>query len=104
MIHLTSQTQIHIAVKPADFRKQIDGLVAVTQRHLQQDPRSGALFVFINRSRTMVRILRYQDNGYWIATKRLSKGRFRQWPTSSEPVSEVTAKELSRLIKGITDS
>jgi len=68
MIHLTSHSKIQIAVQPQDFRKQIDGLIAVTQHKLRCDPRSGTLFVFINRSRTMIRILCYRENGYWIAT------------------------------------
>lgn len=103
MIHLTSQTQIHLAVQPSDFRKQIDGLVALTKQGLQQDPRSGALYVFINRAHTMIRVLCYQDNGYWIATKRLSRGRFQGWPSSkNNPVSNATAKQLSQLLKGLS--
>ena len=103
MIHLTAKTKIQLAIKPQDFRKQIDGLAAVTQQKLAKDPRSGVLFVFINRSRTMIRILSYQGDGYWIATKRLTKGRFEGWPTSGT-VCEVSAKRLSALIKGILSS
>ena len=72
MIHMTRKTAILIAVKPVDFRKQIDGLIVQVKHHLKQDPRSGQLFVFINRNQTMIRILSYDGNGYWIATKRLS--------------------------------
>lgn len=100
MIHLTAQSQIQLAIKPQDFRKQIDGLIAVTQQNLARDPRSGVLFVFINRSHTMIRILSYQGEGYWIATKRLTKGRFEGWPTSGT-VCKVSAKHLNVLIKGI---
>jgi transposase len=39
-------------------------------------PRSGTLFVFINRNKTMVRSLIYDGTGFWLMTKRLSKGRF----------------------------
>lgn len=102
MIHLTSQTKIHLAVKPTDFRRQIDGHVAITKNHLKQDPRSGALYVFINRAKTMIRVISYQDHGYWIATKRLSQGRFKGWPTSGESVSEATSKELSMMLKGLS--
>ncbi len=102
MILLTSQTTIYLAVQPSDFRKQIDGHVALTKRHLKQDPRSGALYVFINRAKTMIRIISYQDNGYWIATKRLSRGKFSGWPTSSEPVSPTTSKALSTMLKGLS--
>ena len=101
MLHLTSQSQIHLAIAPTDFRKQVDGLVALTKQKLEQDPRSGALFVFINRSHTMIRVLSYQDNGYWIATKRLSQGRFHGWPSADELIKPTTAKKLSELLKGL---
>ena len=102
MIQLTSQTQIHLAIEPSDFRKQIDGHVALIKQHLKQDPRSGALYVFINRAKTMIRAISYQDNGYWVATKRLSRGTFRGWPKSNEPVSKSTSKELSIMLKGLS--
>lgn len=101
MIHLTSQTQIHLAVQPSDFRRQIDGHVVLIKKHLSKDPRSGALYVFINRAKTMIRIIAYQDDGYWIATKRLSRGKFKGWPTSSEPLSNTTSKALSIILKGL---
>ena len=101
MIHMICATQIQVAIKPQDFRKQIDGLVAVVQQQLIKDPRSGALFVFINRAHTMVRILSYQENGYWVATKRLTKGRFQHWPRSDDQVCELAAKRLSQIIRGL---
>lgn len=35
------------------------------------------MFVFRNRSGKMVRILVYDGQGYWLMTKRMSRGRFR---------------------------
>ena len=102
MIHLTSQTQTHLAVEPSDFRRQIDGHVATIKQHLKKDPRSGSLYVFINRAKTMIRIISYQDQGYWIATKRLSRGKFKNWPTSREPISDTTSKALSAMLKGFS--
>jgi hypothetical protein len=45
--------------------------------------RWGTLFVFINRSKTMVRTLAYDGTGFWLMTKRLSKGKFQGWPKSN---------------------
>ena len=59
MIHLTADTHILLATEPADFRKGIDGLAYICKDRLSSNPRSGTLFVFINRSRTMVRTLVY---------------------------------------------
>ena len=53
MLYLTAQTKVLLALQPVDFRKQIDGLVALCEGHLKQQPRSGELFVFTNRAKTM---------------------------------------------------
>lgn len=100
MIHLTADTQILLATKSADFRCGIDGFVAICRRALASDPRSGALFVFINRSKTMVRSLSYDGTGFWLMTKRLSKGKFQSWPKSNEILSPVAAKQLRALLSG----
>ena len=84
MIFLTHQTPILLGVAPADFRKGIDGFVAVCEQTLALQPRDGTVFVFINRARTMIRALSYDGSGYWLMTKRLSKGRFAGWPIGTE--------------------
>ena len=101
MLHLTQGTQILIAVSPVDFRRQIDGLIAICQQKLLSNPHSGQWFIFINRSRTMIRILCYEQNGYWLATKRLSRGRFRDWPKSVNAISHVEASTLVKLLNAV---
>ena len=101
MLHLTAETSILLAVQPVDFRKQIDGLVALCQRQLALQPRSAGLIVFINRARTMLRVLCYEDNGYWLATKRLSRGRYTRWPTQDRVLQPLQAFELTRMLKGV---
>lgn len=98
MIYLTEKTSIHVAIQPVDFRRQIDGLVAQCKHEYQQDPRDGAIYVFINRSKSMMRFLHYDGNGYWIATKRLSKGKYLGWPTASSPLTPLAASALRRMI------
>jgi transposase len=100
MIHLTADTQILLAIAPADFRSGIDGLAAVCRQKLSHNPRSGTLFVFINRSKTMVRALAYDGTGFWLMTKRLSKGKFQGWPTSNESIEPFAARQLRQLLTG----
>lgn len=76
MIHLTHETVIQLALQPLDFRKGMDGVAAVCREQLQQDPRSGQLFVFFNRSRTIIRVLVYEGKGFRLMSKRLSRGTF----------------------------
>jgi transposase len=100
MILLTATTPIVLATAPVDFRAGIDGMVARCQQHLHQNPRSGTLYVFINRRATMIRILVYEQNGYWLMTKRLSQGRYRGWPRAGEPIRVFQAVALRQLLAG----
>jgi transposase len=43
---------------------------------LQEQPLSGAVFVFRNRAGTALKLLLYDGQGYWLCLKRLSQGRF----------------------------
>lgn len=105
MLHLTEKTPTLLALKPVDFRKQIDGLVALCEQNLKEEPRSGRLFIFINRAKTMIRVLCYEKNGYWLATKRLSKGRYKRWPKSSYEIltQPLAASELKRIIRALVE-
>jgi transposase len=83
MIALTPQMRLLLAAEPVDFRKGIDGLVAVCRQALEQEPFVGALFVFRSRSRRALKLLVYDGQGFWLAQKRLSEGRFGWWPEAS---------------------
>ena len=98
MIQITPQMRILLAVVPADFRKGIDGLAALCRRELKADPFSGAVFVFRNRRATSIRALVYDGQGFWLMTKRLSKGRFRFWPASAEATKALEAHQLQLLL------
>lgn len=106
MIHLTASTAIQVATERVDFRKGIDGFVALCEYHLQQNPRSGTLYVFLNRNATMIRILAYdhQGPGYWLMSKRLSRGRFQGWPQTASPLSPMAAHRLRQLLSGLLES
>ena len=104
MIQLTAQTHILLATQPADFRQGIDGFAAICRQKLASDPRSGTLFVFINRRKTMIRALSYDGTGFWLMTKRLSKGKFNGWPTAGEPIHPLAAKSLRLLLMEVNEA
>jgi transposase len=83
VIQITPQMRILLAVEAVDFRKGIDSLARLCQERLGADPFSGWLFVFRNRRARALKILVYDGQGFWLAQKRLSRGRFRWWPTSA---------------------
>ena len=99
MLKITDQSRILIGTDPVDFRKGLDGFVALCAQQSKTSPRDGTLFVFRNRAKTMVRALVYDGNGYWLATKRLSSGRFAHWPCSREPLCLGSARQILELLK-----
>jgi transposase len=72
MLQLSPQSRIFLATTPIDFRKGMDGLAAVCRQVLGDNPLSGAVYVFRNRSGTAIKLLFYDGQGYWLCTKRLS--------------------------------
>jgi transposase len=99
MIQLVPQLNILLAYEPVDFRKGIDSLVALCKTRLDQDPFSGALFVFRNRSGTALKLLVYDGQGFWLCLKRFSKGRLHWWPQPSDaPLHPLEAQQLSVLL------
>jgi len=101
MIQITPQMRVLVAVEPADFRRGIDGLARLCRDALRSDPFSGAVFVFCNRRRTSVKLLVYDGQGFWLAQKRLSSGRFRFWPKAAgEAAATLQAHEVQVLLRG----
>jgi len=58
------RTRILVALEPLDIRARIDGLAAACRKCLLADPFSGGVFVFGNRTRTGIKILVYDGQGF----------------------------------------
>lgn len=57
MFGLGPATKIYIAVEAIDMRKGFDGLYGLVRDRLGQDPLSGHLFLFTNRTKTRLKAL-----------------------------------------------
>lgn len=101
MFGLGPATKIYIAVEAVDMRKGFEGLYGLVRDHLGEDPLSGHLFLFTNRSQTRLKVLVWDGSGLWVCAKRLEKGRFR-WP-AAEGTRSVTMRpeELALLVSGL---
>ena len=84
MLQITPQMRVLVALEAVDGRKGIDSLVQLCREKLAADPFSGCVFIFRSRSATSIRLLAYDGQGFWLAQKRLSKGRFAGGPTARE--------------------
>lgn len=113
MLSISRTTKVFLATGPTDMRKGFDGLFALVENVIQQDPFSGHLFVFRNRKRDRLKVLWWDRDGLAIFYKRLEKGAF-QFPTdvsvrAKSPKAEaadsqrceIRADELVLLLEGI---
>lgn len=92
--------RILVARDPVDFRKSIDGLAAVCQLDLAEQPLDGTLYVFTNRRRNGLKMLVWSHGGFVMLYKKLEKGRF-QWPPVEGIQDTVTPAELAALMEGL---
>ena len=104
MIPLGPATRIFLALAPTDMRKGFEGLSSLARNQFKEDPLSGHLFVFTNRSRNRLKVLYWDGSGLWVCAKRLEKGRF-HWP-KPETIPETGAlrilgEELTLLLSGV---
>lgn len=76
MIKLREGTQIYVSVETIDARKSIDSLSALVVEVFKENPQSGHLYLFFNKSRDKVKILWWDNNGFILHYKRLEKHRF----------------------------
>lgn len=92
--------RVHLYGRPVDMRKSFDGLYALTRQGLGCDPLCGALFVFINRRATQMKVLYWDRSGFCVWAKRLESGRFvSDWSKVSTREMDWTGLKL--LLEGI---
>ena len=101
MLNGFSAGRIWLCTQPTDMRCSFDGLSARVRRYLGEDPTSGQWFVFINRRRTMLKILAFDTGGYWIWSKRLEQGQFALGRGAKEAKRELNRTALLALVEGI---
>jgi transposase len=100
MIGLPAGTKVWLACGVTDMRKGFDGLAALVQLNLHEDPFSGQLFVFRGRRGDRVKILWWDGDGLCLFAKRLERGRF-VWPKATDGTVHLTQAQLSMLLEGI---
>ena len=100
MIGLPVGTHIWLAAGVTDMRRGFDGLAALVQSTLAENPFAGHVFVFRGKRRDLVKLLWWSGDGMNLYAKRLERGRF-VWPQATTGSVHLTNAQLSMLLEGI---
>lgn len=103
MLDRISVDRVYLARGSTDLRKSIDGLAILVKEGFNLDPFSPNLFVFCNRGRDKLKILYWDQNGFWLFYRRLERGKF-QWPSDSQSLTplKITRRQLNWLLDGLS--
>jgi len=88
---------------PTDMRKSFDGLCGLVSGLLGENPMSGDIFIFINKPRNRIKLLRWESGGFVLFYKRLERGTF-ELPEMDTPGQgqSIAYSDLVMLITGIS--
>lgn len=103
MLSFTGSLKIFIALDPIDMRAGVNTLSALVAERLKETVQSGALFVFTNKRRRLIKVLYWDGTGKWLMMKRLEQGTF-CWPRAAQEGQiklELVPEALAMLTDGI---
>lgn len=87
MITVSHSQKIFVAMEPLDFRKGFNGTAGACRKLCEGSHLTGALFLFVNRNKTMMRCYSFDGHGEILLIKRIAKGKFKWWQENPEKVN-----------------
>lgn len=102
MFGLSNKLRYFLCVQPADMRNGFDGLAGIVRNYLIKDPISGDVFVFLNKTRTHIKLLYWDGDGFALYYKRLEKGRYKAHRAVNGLSQELKREELMMLLEGLS--
>lgn len=102
MFSLNENNSYQVYTVGVDMRKGIESLCGIV-RTTKSNPTDGSVYVFANKSRTLLKLLHWERGGYVIYYKRMEQGRLSRTMFSTEPPVFQTMRwdELVLLVEGI---
>lgn len=88
--------------KPVKMSKSFDSLAALVRTELDRDIVNGDVFIFLNRNRTMIKVLVYEKKGFSIFYRRLDEGSFVLPAITSDQVSyKMSTEQIMSMLSGM---
>lgn len=102
MLGLPQVRRYYLYGRATDMRKSFSGLSGLVINEMGGQLLSGDGFVFVNKRRTMVKILVWDRTGFVIYYKRLSSGTF-ELPSSRDSTStELNLSKIMLVLEGVS--
>lgn len=88
--------------RPVKMSKSFDSLAALIRTELNRDIINGDVFLFLNRNRTMIKVLVYEKKGFSIFYRRLDEGCFQLPAITDEQISyRMSTEQIMFLLTGV---
>ena len=102
MLHLSSTVRYYLYRCPADMRKGFDSLSAIVTSGMNQQVLDGSIFIFLNRSRTHIKLLLWEGDGFSLYYKRLEQGTY-ELPLDNTGAASmnITYQQLQFMLQGV---
>jgi transposase len=101
VLTISPAVRVYVATGTTDLRRSIDGLAALVRERFDLDPLSGHFFLFRNRRGDRLKILAWDQGGFWVLYKRLERGTF-AWPDTDDATAvTMHASDLLLLLSGV---
>lgn len=100
MIGLDQKRRYFLYSGITDIRKSFDGLSGLVINEMKGELLSGDVFIFLNRRRSMIKLLVWDRSGFVIYYKRLEKGTF-EIPVTDKETLEIEWSQLVMILEGI---
>lgn len=103
MLGFGSLQRFYIYTAVADMRNGCDGLSGIVRSELDGNPMNGGVYVFFNKTRTTVKMLVWDRDGYAVYSKRLERGNYELLNGIIEgKSSKISYQHLVMLLSGIS--
>lgn len=95
--------QYHLYRRETDMRKGFDSLCGIVGNELGKQVMDGDAFIFINKPRTHIKLLVWEQGGFTIFYRRLEKGTFEVPVFDLDARSmQITSDQLNFILQGIS--
>lgn len=102
MLHLSPAIRYFLYSQPADMRKGFDSLSGIVSSQMRGHVLDGSIFIFLNRSRTHIKLLHWEGDGFALYYKRLERGTYELPVQDGTGMSmHLTYQQLQFMLQGV---